>query len=95
MFGNLVPQFFAPKAPRAGPEDRALSNLMMAYWVNFATTGNPNGPSVPRWTEFRANHALLQIDGADRITAAPPSDNQIARFKFLDGFLVSASMGQR
>ena len=76
MFGNLVPQFFAPKAPAAGPEDRLLSNVMMAYWVNFATNGNPTGANLPRWPEFRARNALLQIEGGGRITAAPPHNSR-------------------
>ena len=29
-------------------EDRTLSDVMMTYWTNFARTGNPNGPSVPK-----------------------------------------------
>ena len=95
VFGNLVPQFFAPKAPPAGPEDRALSNTMMAYWVNFAAKGDPNGPGLPQWPEFRADNSLLQIEGGGRITANPPTERQIARFRFLDGFLISASSGQQ
>ena len=95
MFGNLVPQFFAPKAPPAGPEDRALSNMMMAYWVNFAAKGDPNGPGLPQWPEFRVDNSLLQIEGGGRITASPPAEKQISRFRFLDGFLISASSGQQ
>ncbi|MDQ0355068.1 para-nitrobenzyl esterase [Rhodoplanes tepidamans] len=34
--------------------DRALSRQVMAYWVNFATTGNPNGPGLPEWPVYRA-----------------------------------------
>ena len=94
VFGNLMPQFFAPKAPPAGPADRQLANEMMSYWVNFATQGDPNGPGLPTWPEFRAKASLLQIQEDGRITAGPPSGQQIARFKFLDGFLSSASMGQ-
>ena len=95
VFSNLVPQFFAPKAPPAGPADRALSDVMMAYWVNFAGKGNPNGPGLPRWPEFNARNALLKFGTDGRTTASPPSERQIARFKFLDGFLISASSGQR
>ena len=95
VFGNLAPQFFAPRAPAAGPEDRRLANDMMSYWVNFATKGDPNGPGLAAWPEFRAKAALLQIQEDGRITASPPSESQIARFKFLDGFLIAASMGQR
>ena len=34
------------------PEDRALANLMSAYWTNFAKHGSPNGPGVPAWPPF-------------------------------------------
>ncbi len=32
--------------------DRRLSELMMGYWVNFATRGDPNGPDLQRWPAF-------------------------------------------
>ena len=95
VFGNLVPQFFAPKAPPAGAGDRKLAQELMSYWVNFATRGDPNGPDLPWWPEFRAKASLLQIQEDGRISASPPSERQIARFRFLDGFLTSASLGQR
>ncbi len=95
VFGTLAPQFFAPWAPPAGPADRKLANEMMSYWVNFATRGDPNSTDLPQWPEFRAKTALLQIQEDGRITASPPSDKQIAKFRFLEGFLISASTGQR
>ncbi len=38
-----------------GPEDTALSRLMMSYWVNFAKTGDPNGSGPPHWPAFSAS----------------------------------------
>ncbi|MCH7703793.1 MAG: carboxylesterase family protein, partial [Planctomycetes bacterium] len=32
--------------------DRALARTMSAYWVNFATTGDPNGPGLPKWPAY-------------------------------------------
>lgn len=95
VFGTLAPQFFAPKAPPAGPADRKISNEMMSYWVNFAAKGDPNGPGLSPWPEFRTTASLLQIQEDGRISAGAPSERQLARFKFLDGFLIAASMGQR
>ncbi len=32
--------------------DRRLSEVMMDYWVNFASDGNPNGPGLQPWPAF-------------------------------------------
>ncbi|CAN5801149.1 carboxylesterase family protein [soil metagenome] len=96
VFGNLVPQFFAPRAAAAGPADRKLADAMMSYWVNFATKGDPNGPTLAAWPEFRSSgSAMLQIREDGSFASSPPSDRQVARFRFLDGFLTSASLGQK
>jgi len=36
------------------PEDRALSEQMQKYWANFARSGDPNGPGVPKWPVYTA-----------------------------------------
>ena len=33
-------------------DDNKVSNLMHSYWVNFAKTGNPNGPGMPAWAPY-------------------------------------------
>jgi len=30
-------------------EDQAVATMMNAYWINFASTGNPNGKGLPEW----------------------------------------------
>lgn len=47
VFGNLG----RPESPPSAAE-RALSELMSNYWVNFAKNGNPNGPGLPPWPAF-------------------------------------------
>ena len=34
------------------PADEAIARKMNAYWVNFAKTGNPNGPGLPPWPAY-------------------------------------------
>jgi para-nitrobenzyl esterase len=47
VFGNL-----GGFGGSSGPDDRALSDLMNSYWVNFAKNGDPNGPGLPAWPVF-------------------------------------------
>jgi para-nitrobenzyl esterase len=35
--------------------DREMSELMNAYWVQFARTGNPNRESLPEWPAYTAD----------------------------------------
>ena len=43
-FGNLDPE--------ASAEDRALSDAMTRYWVQFAKAGNPNVEGLPAWPAY-------------------------------------------
>jgi para-nitrobenzyl esterase len=60
--------------------DRRLAQTMIAYWTNFARTGDPNGAGLPDWPEFeRPNERVLQLNGAYvRATAAPNAANLAA-----------------
>jgi para-nitrobenzyl esterase len=50
VFGNLGKSGQPGRSDRS--EDKALSDLMTSYWINFAKKGNPNGPDLPVWPAF-------------------------------------------
>jgi para-nitrobenzyl esterase len=47
VFNNLNRQNTLLQEP-----DFKLAELMSDYWVNFATTGDPNGKGLPQWTPY-------------------------------------------
>ena len=48
MFGTLRP------APFHAAEDRQLSPVMRACWVQFARAGDPNRTGLPAWPRYTA-----------------------------------------
>lgn len=57
------------------PIDHQIADLMSAYWVNFAQTGNPNGTGLPTWEPFdpETEKALI-FDTDTRMQAIPHLD---------------------
>ncbi len=48
--------------------DRKVAEEMSSYWVNFAKSGNPNGPGLPPWPAFtNADSKVIYL--GDPITA--------------------------
>lgn len=53
--GVEIPYVFgSSRVATALPADRALSEAMRAYWVQFARTGDPNREGLPAWPRYAA-----------------------------------------
>jgi len=79
VFGTLTPQFFAPQAPPPDEVDRQVSELMMAYWTNFATRGDPNGAGLPVWPVYEGpGSSVMHLQAG--AAAGPERDTDRLRF---------------
>ena len=73
VFGNLG----RPGSPPSAAE-RALSELMSSYWVNFAKNGNPNGPGLPPWPAFSdAKPNVMHFDARPSARRGVPNLEQL------------------
>ncbi len=81
VFNNLAPPrvFPDPSVPELAsgdPREEAFADQVSQYWVNFAATGDPNGPGLPEWPEFDdlgpTEAMVLDADGS----GAGPSISQ-------------------
>ena len=52
--------------------DRQLADTMSSYWANFARTGDPNGPRLPKWPADTGDAPrLLNLDANPTATEVP------------------------
>jgi para-nitrobenzyl esterase len=64
------------------PADYAVAKTIQGYFVNFIKTGNPNGPGLPKWPEYRdGEFQRMRIDVETRAEAEANRDRYLA----LDG----------
>jgi para-nitrobenzyl esterase len=75
VFGNL-----GGFGGATGPEDKALSELMISYWVNFAKHGDPNGPGLPPWPVFDDKEQKTMIFDKTPSARQHPNQEQLKAF---------------
>jgi para-nitrobenzyl esterase len=77
VFGN-----FSPTMPAAEP-DRAVSDMVSSYWVNFAKSGDPNGAGLPRWPAFTNTSAqVMNLSDSSKAVDVP----NVQKLDVLDGY---------
>jgi len=65
VFENLLP-------PRPWTElDRQVADTISSYWVNFATTGDPNGKGLPKWTAWKPEQRMILGDKPEMGSGLP------------------------
>ncbi len=56
----------------ASAGDKAVAKTINAYWLNFAKTGDPNGPGLPAWPRYTAAKDELLLFDRDGLAKATP-----------------------
>jgi para-nitrobenzyl esterase len=61
--------------PKLTPGDLAISETVSTYWTNFAKHGNPNGPGVPEWPEFKeSDRRVMHFRNHATVGSVPSAD---------------------
>jgi para-nitrobenzyl esterase len=58
-------------AQRWADWDRQLEETMSSYWVNFASSGNPNGGKLPRWPAYTTAQRYRVMMLGDKVEVGP------------------------
>jgi para-nitrobenzyl esterase len=70
-----------PGAGLLSRRDREVARGLRGYWINFARTGDPNGPELPRWNASADRDQLLLITNERTSAAADPWVERLDRLE--------------
>jgi para-nitrobenzyl esterase len=76
VFQNLLP-------PRPWTDaDRQLADTISSYWVNFATSGDPNGKGLPKWTSWKPDQRMILGDKVEMGSGLPQAQVEFFQNKY-------------
>ena len=80
--GAELPYVFGQLDPHAADwtaGDRNLVNTIEGYWTNFAKSGDPNGPGLPRWPMFDGRQSVVMELGQPVRVAKLTDESRLKR----------------
>ena len=70
--------------------DQEIADLMSEYWVNFARSGDPNGPGLPRWDPYDPRGEKVMIINTVSVQKTLPDKD---KFSFWEKYHSSLTAG--
>ena len=64
------------------PDDFRVADTMSSFWVNFARSGDPNGPGLPEWPKYESGDQFQVMHLLGKSSHAAAEEHR-ARYEFL------------